>query len=205
MRFLACAGWVKLWTLHEGHLLPVRAIIGLISRGSQQRRWVKPLLPVEFRLVATAPDKRRRWLRRFAMLGLASAGLLTSASYLSFYASPTCYGGGRMVFLADGCVCVQDHGQSQESGFFIGTMHGSTPGARWGAGLRGWFKLPRRFLNGWIAPVGPAVGLLAAVSLVIIWQTRQRIPEGHCRQCGYDLRGNDSGRCSECGAGVCAP
>ena len=180
----------------------MRAFIGLISRGSQQRRWVKPLLPVEFRLVATAPDKRRRWLRRFAKLGLASAGLLTSASYLSFYASPTCYGGGRMVFLADGCVCVQDHGQSRESGFFIGTMHGSTPGARWGAGVRGWFKLPRRFLNGWIAPVGPAVAMLAGLSLVTLWRTRRRIPEGHCRVCGYDLRGNASGRCSECGAGL---
>jgi hypothetical protein len=31
------------------------------------------------------------------------------------------------------------------------------------------------------------------------WRDRRRIPAGHCRKCGYDLTGNVSGRCPECG------
>lgn len=31
------------------------------------------------------------------------------------------------------------------------------------------------------------------------WQTRRRPPSGHCASCGYDLTGNVSGRCPECG------
>lgn len=32
-----------------------------------------------------------------------------------------------------------------------------------------------------------------------------RLHSGHCRQCGYDLTGNRSGVCPECGAGVPKP
>ena len=35
------------------------------------------------------------------------------------------------------------------------------------------------------------------------WRERRRVRPGHCR-CGYDLTGNVSGRCSECGAAVVA-
>ncbi len=31
---------------------------------------------------------------------------------------------------------------------------------------------------------------------------RRRVPPGHCRRCGYDLTGNKSGVCPECGAAV---
>jgi hypothetical protein len=31
------------------------------------------------------------------------------------------------------------------------------------------------------------------------WRDRRRRPLGHCQQCGYDLTGNVSGRCPECG------
>jgi len=41
----------------------------------------------------------------------------------------------------------------------------------------------------WI--VGPAIMLLAI-------RTRG-IPPGHCQSCGYDLEGNTSGKCPECG------
>ena len=34
------------------------------------------------------------------------------------------------------------------------------------------------------------------------WGTAKRFPEGCCQRCGYDLRGNVSGRCPECGRAV---
>ncbi len=34
------------------------------------------------------------------------------------------------------------------------------------------------------------------------WRRGRRIPPGHCRNCGYNLTGNVSGRCSECGTPV---
>ncbi|HVP12160.1 MAG TPA: hypothetical protein VMV94_13365 [Phycisphaerae bacterium] len=45
--------------------------------------------------------------------------------------------------------------------------------------------------------------LLVATAL-LWWLDRRRIPPGHCRRCGYDLTGNTSGRCPECGL-ACRP
>lgn len=39
------------------------------------------------------------------------------------------------------------------------------------------------------------VPLLAA----IWWPARREMPPGHCASCGYNLTGNVSGRCPECG------
>lgn len=43
---------------------------------------------------------------------------------------------------------------------------------------------------------------VAFPTAVLFWLGRRRIPLGHCRKCGYDLRGNESGVCPECGAAV---
>ncbi len=44
----------------------------------------------------------------------------------------------------------------------------------------------------------------AAICLIPSWlhHRRRRIPPGHCQKCGYNLTGNVSGRCPECGTGV---
>jgi hypothetical protein len=42
--------------------------------------------------------------------------------------------------------------------------------------------------------------LLASAPTALLWYLdRRRFPPGHCERCGYDLTGNTSGRCSECG------
>lgn len=42
--------------------------------------------------------------------------------------------------------------------------------------------------------------LAAAIPTAILFnRDRHRIPPGHCMKCGYDLTGNTSGVCSECG------
>ena len=47
--------------------------------------------------------------------------------------------------------------------------------------------------------------LAAAIPTYILWRRDRRKPEGCCQQCGYDLTGNESGVCSECGTEVERP
>ena len=42
--------------------------------------------------------------------------------------------------------------------------------------------------------------LFIAVPTFILWRGDRRYPPGYCRHCGYDLTGNVSGVCPECGA-----
>ncbi|MBN1511878.1 MAG: hypothetical protein JXB13_07670 [Phycisphaerae bacterium] len=51
----------------------------------------------------------------------------------------------------------------------------------------------------WLFPIATAA--VAAILIFAFWcAERLRIPPGHCRQCRYDLTGNQSGVCPECGA-----
>jgi hypothetical protein len=54
-----------------------------------------------------------------------------------------------------------------------------------------WIMLP----FGWVF-------LLVAAPTVFLWYRDRRPPPGHCRNCGYDLTGNLSGACPECGTRV---
>lgn len=48
-----------------------------------------------------------------------------------------------------------------------------------------------------------ALAILLLIPVAILWRLdRPRIPPGHCATCGYDLTGNTSGRCPECGEPV---
>lgn len=41
---------------------------------------------------------------------------------------------------------------------------------------------------------------IALPTAVLWWRDRRRFPAGHCTRCGYNLTGNVSGRCPECGS-----
>ncbi len=41
--------------------------------------------------------------------------------------------------------------------------------------------------------------LITATATVVLWRLDRRPLPGHCRQCGYNLTGNVSGKCPECG------
>ena len=65
--------------------------------------------------------------------------------------------------------------------------------------------LPRadRVLGAWIITV-PLWLLFSAVAIptVALWRVPRRGEQGRCRECDYDLTGNLSGRCPECGTAV---
>ena len=41
--------------------------------------------------------------------------------------------------------------------------------------------------------------LVTVPTAFLFWHDRRRIPPGHCQKCRYDLTGNTSGVCPECG------
>ena len=48
------------------------------------------------------------------------------------------------------------------------------------------------------------VALVLGPPTVVLWRRDWHVPPGHCLRCGYDLTGNVSGRCPECGMQVSA-
>lgn len=40
--------------------------------------------------------------------------------------------------------------------------------------------------------------LVAWSIFFLLWRRSRKPPKGHCQQCGYNLSGNESGRCPEC-------
>ena len=65
------------------------------------------------------------------------------------------------------------------------------------------FKRPQGVPNDWGLTLGLPLWIpfvLLSVPTAILWyRDRRRPPPGHCKSCGYDLTGNVSGVCSECG------
>jgi len=78
---------------------------------------------------------------------------------------------------------------------------------RWSWGLVG-VRLPVKVDN---VPVNTVNGKLYGLGLwlpcicigfpaaILFYRDRRRIPPGHCQKCGYNLTGNESGKCPECG------
>lgn len=64
--------------------------------------------------------------------------------------------------------------------------------ASWNA----WYWSPLR-----VAPIY-SVFLMVAVPTLLVWRFVPKYPRGQCRRCGYDLTGNVSGVCPECGSKV---
>ena len=53
-----------------------------------------------------------------------------------------------------------------------------------------------------IVPLWIGFTIVAIPTAFLWWRDRGRIRPGHCQHCGYDLTGNVSGRCPECGKPV---
>ncbi len=81
------------------------------------------------------------------------------------------------------------------SGFRYGkivTMEDDFGSNRSGRVVHRWLRVPF-----WFILVGVAVP-----TAVLFWRVRKPFPPGHCRKCGYDLTGNVTDVCSECGEAI---
>ena len=67
------------------------------------------------------------------------------------------------------------------------------------------FRLPtsmtsqRRGYTRIVFPLWMPLVVASVPTAFLFWRDRRRIPPGHCQRCGYNLTGNVSGKCSECG------
>lgn len=64
-----------------------------------------------------------------------------------------------------------------------------------------WFDPPADS-TGALALVVVAISWLAALGGYWLWKVRHKPAENVCRACGYNLTGNVSGRCPECGTPI---
>jgi hypothetical protein len=67
-------------------------------------------------------------------------------------------------------------------------------------GLR-WLRSPYLHRMGAGVPLWLAF-ITFVIPTAILWHRDRHPPPGHCQTCGYNLTGNTSGRCPECGEAV---
>ena len=78
----------------------------------------------------------------------------------------------------------------------IDIQWGWTGVAWWPPRYEGRARYPALFIPFWLPFI------TVAIPTYILWRRDRRKPEGCCQQCGYDLTGNESGICPECGVGI---
>ena len=64
--------------------------------------------------------------------------------------------------------------------------------------LNWWFLSHQSPSTFFVTPLWIPLALIA-VPTIWLWRRDRRFPDGHCLRCGYNLTGNVSGKCSECG------
>ncbi len=137
------------------------------------------------------PDRRRvvpRARRIVKWVGLVGCVLLIAAWVLSMFVAVICPMGGVHVALGGGAFVFDSTTRGGEFRWFLLPASARV------------FWLPERlgrveYIPLWIPFV------LIAIPTVIAWRRDRRPKPGHCA-CGYNLEGNVSGRCPECGEAV---
>jgi len=168
-----------------------KAVIILLAFLASTAAWLRlisiPLLFVGIiAFLATSRQQKKRRKARLIGLGLTLVLLflwLTSMRYTFGY-----IGSFAGVYFESGAYTVfATHGQMPATGW-IGVGR-----SRWS--VIWWFDVPALYpmTAVWI----PLVAVLIPTSLLCL--PCRRFPAGHCQECGYDLTGNVSGVCPECG------
>ena len=128
-----------------------------------------------------------------ASWGVSSFGMITWDRYDGTLNRQYLFGQGRVrLYHSTGSLL-------DNSGWHITGFRYESVAKRLGLGLPQifWRRSPRiRMLQ---IPIWLLV-LMAAIPTAILWYRDRRPPKGHCQTCGYDLTGNVTGVCPECGA-----
>jgi hypothetical protein len=154
---------------------------------------------------ATVFSPRLRKLRAHAWLrysGLTSAALVAGVWVLSMcvyvripYTSGHALGIGDGSFLIESGVDVLT-GKAPLTFQAVWNWQGISAG-RSATSWLGWG--PRRVSERTSILIWPLAIALGIPTMLLWYPEARRFPPGHCRRCGYDLTGNVSGRCPECG------
>jgi hypothetical protein len=141
--------------------------------------------------------RRRSPTRRvLKWVGLVGCVVLTAAWGITLFCTFGYMGSSTAAwFQYDGAVVVAYYAQTAEvrPGWFAFDDRPPDPDQLW---------LPRRVAGAgrdyFAIPVWMPI-LLLALPTATLWYRDRRPPKGHCQNCGYNLTGNVSGRCPECG------
>ncbi|MDM8005534.1 MAG: hypothetical protein QUV05_05210 [Phycisphaerae bacterium] len=145
--------------------------------------------------------------------GLVLASLIVVAWVVSLFWTVGCgrrgsYADGRHwivcptsgLFLTGGCLsCYQARNTKEVAG-----IQGYWSVRRRPPGQQAWAPEVKRDPFFLYAQVPLCIPLLLVVipTACLWWRDRRRIPLGHCPKCGYNLTGNVSGVCPECGEAI---
>lgn len=150
----------------------------------------------------TRKPSRLRRIMKWVGLTLCIMSVLALLSSLLF--SATMYRSGWAAVLGFGCVTIQttnaQFGNPQQGWSFAYRRAGQPIMRSW------WVKIlhPRPQMWAVVVPLW-IPPLLLAVPTYFLWRRHRSYPLGHCQSCGYDLIGNESGVCPECGTDTPKP
>ena len=100
---------------------------------------------------------------------------------------PTAY--GPCVYFENGAMMVSLHDRLDEWTYVERSSEGLSLWNFWLAGTRV-VEVPLY-----------AVFTAVAIPTLLVWRFVPKFPRGHCRRCGYNLKGLTEPRCPECGTG----
>lgn len=136
-------------------------------------------------------QRTAKWCALLGCCVLLLMWWLTSGTYLSYT---------HRAFGAIGCdgvlyVWLGDRRAAGGEGFVVGSSANVL--------IQKWPRITRDTLGCVIACI-QVWWLLPSMAIVagLLWWRDRSFPSGHCEKCGYDLTGNVSGVCSECGTEI---
>jgi hypothetical protein len=150
-------------------------------------------------------SRTRRILKWVGMVGclVIAVAFFGSGWWAVMLALPLQSNGHPEVGFLSGCFCVLYDERNS---------HGS-PSFSWSTYTSPFRNQPRYYIDFSISGLsssplhGVAVPLWLlwvafAIPTAFLWYRDRRPPRGHCRSCGYNLTGNESGTCPECGEAI---